>query len=577
MADLTFDAAIIGGGNKGLLLAMYLMKYGGMSVGVFERRHEVGGCLATEESAAPGFRGNTHAHMILAMYYLPMWRDFPEFWDYGCRWDQPLCSAGFAFQNNETALSIYSLKHDPLQERTAQQIARFSKKDADRWLKLAALERSREYWRCQADLIFNPAEFRTDPAILNRQMEMYPKLVEAGFAPDSLVLTASCKRMIEEWFESPEVQSCILRFAVTSVNDVNEPGGGYPAMGYASYLPLIGFTPGGTHMIAHAAHQMLVHMGCKFYTHSEVDKVIIENGTATGIRLTNGSQIKANKIVVSAGLTPRQLCFDLVGREYIDPMLTKRIELLEQKFGCVMMYTFAVHEAPGYKAEAFNPDIHDCEWLGMAPDADTNRIARQCMYLKLGKWPPFEDYVPTINCNSLADPSYAPPGKHIVQNEQLAPRADKHTEKEWLQIKERYADELIRIWQQYAPNMTWDNVIGVDTNSPYDNLRMKNMAPDGNTAGVDRNYWQVDANRPTPELANHRTPIKNLYATGGCWHLGASAGSSESYNCYKIIAKDLNLAKPWEEPGKKEPDSLVDELHKIERIVEDSAQPKESR
>ena len=43
MADLTFDAVIVGGGNKGLMLAMYLMKYAGMSVGIFERRHEIGG------------------------------------------------------------------------------------------------------------------------------------------------------------------------------------------------------------------------------------------------------------------------------------------------------------------------------------------------------------------------------------------------------------------------------------------------------------------------------------------------------------------------------------------------------
>ena len=37
--------------------------------------------------------------MILAMYYLPVWRDFPEFWEYGCRWDQSLCSAGFVFRD----------------------------------------------------------------------------------------------------------------------------------------------------------------------------------------------------------------------------------------------------------------------------------------------------------------------------------------------------------------------------------------------------------------------------------------------------------------------------------------------
>jgi len=43
MADTAFDAIIIGGGNKGLILGMYLARYGGMSVGIFEKRHEAGG------------------------------------------------------------------------------------------------------------------------------------------------------------------------------------------------------------------------------------------------------------------------------------------------------------------------------------------------------------------------------------------------------------------------------------------------------------------------------------------------------------------------------------------------------
>jgi hypothetical protein len=50
--------------------------------------------------------------------------------------------------------------------------------------------------------------------------------------------------------------------------------------------------------------------------------------------------------------------------------------------------------------------------------------------------------------------------------------------------------------------------------------------------------------------------------------VGSNAGSSESYNCYKIIAKDLGLAKPWEEAGKEEPDSLVEQV----RIVRKRAQ-----
>ena len=575
MPDETFDAVIVGGGTKGLQLAMYLIKYGGMSVGIFERRHELGGCLCTEEIAAPGFRGNDHANIVMPFYFVPLWRDFPDFWDYGAQWDQHLCAEGYVFRNNETCLAIYSEKHDPNQERTAKEIARFSEKDADKWLKLAALWHDDDYMRMQMDNIFLPAEFRVAPEVLARQVAIYPKLVAAGFDPDSQILATSSANAVQQWFESGELQSCILRAIVSYATDVNDSGYGPQMMGMAAIIPNIGFARGGTHQIAHAAHQILVQMGCKFFTHCEVDKVIIENGTARGIRLTDGSEIGARKLVVSAGLSPAQLCFDLIGREYIDDKLARRVELLDTSFGCLMWYTLALHEAPKYKAEAFNPDIHETMWLGLQPDSNPGHIIRECMWEKLRLFPPrdLEDYCPTVGCHSLVDPSYAPPGKHVAQSEQLAPPASRYTEREWLQIKKQYAEDLIAIWQQYAPNMTWDNVIGVDTNSPYDNFRMKNLMPNGTMAGIDRSPYQVEANRPTPELANHRTPIKNLYATGGCWWVGSNCGSTESYNCYRIIATDMGLGKPWEEPGKEEPDSLVQQLRTIIKRVQDSAVP----
>ena len=126
MADETFDVVIVGGGNKALFVAMYLQKYANMSIGIFERRHEIGGCLATEEIAAPGFRGNTHATIQLPFYYLPLWRDFPEFWDYGGQLEQHVCGAGGIFRNNQNCLAIYSEKYDMDQTRTAKEIARFS-------------------------------------------------------------------------------------------------------------------------------------------------------------------------------------------------------------------------------------------------------------------------------------------------------------------------------------------------------------------------------------------------------------------------------------------------------------------
>ncbi len=570
MADKSFDAVIVGGGNKALLLAMYLIKYGGMSVGIFERRHEIGGCCATEELAAPGFRGNTHANMILPWYYLPIFRDFPNFWEYGAQWDQHLSCDGMVFRDKEECLALYSHKHDPNQERSAAEIARFSQKDAETWLKVNELERSEEFMRVQVDAIFNPAEVRaTDPGIMERQVDVFSKILSLGINPDSAILKGSPHRVIEEWFESPEMQSTILRALVSFSVDVNESGHGATAMGMMLTLPFIGFNRGGTHMIAHAAHQVLTQMGCEFFLNQEVDKAIIENGKATGIRLSDGTEIEARKLVVST-LSPAQLMFDLIGREYVDSQAARRVEILKKNFGCLMWYTLAVHEAPRYKAEAFNPDIHDCGWLGMQPDSDPIHVVRKCQQAQMNQWPPLDDYGVVVGCHSLVDPSYAPEGKHTVYTEQLGHPVTQYSEKEWLEIRKRYTDELLTVWKDYAPNMTWDNVIGVDTNTPYDHCRMKNLLPDGTWAGVDRAAWQVEENRPTPELANHRTPIQNLYATGGAWHVGSNAGASESYNCYKIIAKDMDLGKPWEEGGNDEPASLVEQLKSLRKRIRDS-------
>ena len=568
MPDATFDAVIVGGGNKGLLLAMYLIKYGGMSVGIFERRHEIGGCLATEEISAPGFRGNTHANIILPWYYAPIYRDFPEFWDYGAQTDQYCVADGAVFRNNGTCLAIYSDKHDPIQERTAKELARFSQRDAETWLKLWGVWQTDEMQRVQMDAIFNPAEFRLAPQILERQMALFGVLVGAGFNVDGLILSASHLRVAREFFYSKEMQYCILRFVLSGAQDVTHPGVGAQTLSTATTMPTMSFARGGTHQIAHAAHQILVQNGCNFFTHAEVDKVIIENGTATGIRLTDGTEIGARKLVVST-LNPAQLCFDLIGREHIDERLARRVELLQTTFGCLMWYSFALHEPPKYEAAAFNPDINETFWLGLAEDAEPLHIARECHHNQMGVFPPLEDFCPTVWCHSLVDPAYAPPGKHVAQNEQLGPPAALHTEREWLEIKKRYAEDLITVWQKHAPNMTWDNIIGVDTNSPYDNLRMKNLGPNGTMALLDHIPHQNEANRPTPELADHRTPIKNLYATGGAWYVGANAGSSESYNCYKIIATDMGLGKPWEEPGKEDPDSLVQETRAVGKRMRD--------
>ena len=78
-----FDAVVVGGGNKGIVTALYLASYGGMSVGVFEGRHELGGAWASDDSPTLGFIGNSYCASVDDIYFLALIEDFPEFEEKG--------------------------------------------------------------------------------------------------------------------------------------------------------------------------------------------------------------------------------------------------------------------------------------------------------------------------------------------------------------------------------------------------------------------------------------------------------------------------------------------------------------
>lgn len=557
MPDASYDAIVIGGGAKGLTCAMYLQKYGGMKVGIFECRHEAGGGWATEESAAPGFLANTHATMIYAPHYLALERDFPEF--DGADLGQYPAGNSAIFLDQGNSLVTYGYGTDPTQEKTAKEIARFSEKDAELWLKVWSL---RDYlipvW---CELWHSPIK-----PLEEKLTELMPMIIalfeEYGIPLQPIDFMYSPLRSIQEWFESKELQCILMRMAISGGVDITQPGKTQP-LWQVFTRPYMCFNRGGTHQVAHACHKILIAEGAKIWTHREVEKVTIENGTATGIRLKDGTEVRARKLVVST-LSPRQLV-DLIGRENLSSKITRRVDLIETGHTTIAWYNWACHEAPKYTAAEFNPDVNQAMWVGLHFSNDPLTMARDTYWRKLGKMPPWEDLNVVVWGHSIADPRYAPPGKHIASHEQFMPPASALSEKEWLKLKRSHAEDTIKLWQMFAPNMTWDNIIGYSPDTPYDCCRLKNMAPDGTWSVIDNIPTQSGSFRPIPELSDHRTPVKNLYATGGAWPpYGGFAGIDSGYTCYRAIADDLDLGKPWEEQGKEEPDSLVECVKKHE-------------
>ncbi len=60
---------------------------------------------------------------------------------------------------------------------------------------------------------------------------------------------------------------------------------------------------GGAHSLAHAMYKVFTESGGKSFTKCKVNKILVKNGKAKGIRLSDGTEIEAKKLVLS-GASP---------------------------------------------------------------------------------------------------------------------------------------------------------------------------------------------------------------------------------------------------------------------------------
>ena len=119
----------MGGGNKGLIAAMYLAKYSGMEVGIFDEKHKLGSGWCAEECPAPGFIAHHCSHYhIPDTHRVPVYEDFPVWEKYGAEYVYASLTVGYVINEDDSWIGVYSKHIDPKQEKTTKLIARFQKK-----------------------------------------------------------------------------------------------------------------------------------------------------------------------------------------------------------------------------------------------------------------------------------------------------------------------------------------------------------------------------------------------------------------------------------------------------------------
>src|SRR4029453_1695246 len=131
-AMTTYDIVTVGSGHNGLVAAAYLAA-GGKKVLVLERNAWFGGGVVTRELTKPGFLHDQHsmAHIFIQANPLLKNDELGLKSKHGLKYAFPELPMMSVFEDG-TTLGLYRDR-----ERTCAEIAKFSKKDADAYRKLA--------------------------------------------------------------------------------------------------------------------------------------------------------------------------------------------------------------------------------------------------------------------------------------------------------------------------------------------------------------------------------------------------------------------------------------------------------
>ena len=542
MSDARYDAVVLGGGHHGTIIAPYLAR-AGMSVLVLERTAHLGGGACSSEGPAPGFTMNHCSHWT-RFYGHPAYRDF-DLYDEGLRYVFPDENEGMIFDDGSSLIGFSASgvvdaktgrqeRSDQNIERTTSQIARFSKHDAETYVEL--LEAYEQHWKAA----FRRHRFSAPPP-WGTPDPLEELLAVPGSRIEPVHQFMTVRQLAQDFFESPELQILFMRAATTSTGCFPDDVPGL--QGLIHCLPLtLSFEPaaiavGGSQAITDALVSAGTNLGVRYETSSEVDRIIVDDGRATGVELADGARISAELVVSDLGLG--QTVLRLLRDVELDGRLRRRIANVVYDRGQLLWANVALHEPPRFLAERDNPGVGSQPRLYWGPkDIDYLHLRYQPEIFTAG----FAEH-PYVLCSvdSLWDTTRAPEGMHVVGVEEFSAPRRRFSDGAWRAIRDRFTDNLLRKWASYAPNMTADNVIAMRVYTPADIERERLNLVQGGYSGGSTIASQLGRFRPIPDLTGYRVLLDNLYDCSANLHSGPGIGRGSSYNCYQEIARALRL------------------------------------
>jgi phytoene dehydrogenase-like protein len=522
----TRDVIIIGGGHNGLVTAFYLAKAGFKPL-VLERREQIGGAAITEEFS-PGFRCSTLSHSAGPL--LPEIVNDMQLARHGLKLVTPEIGVT-ALSPDGRALVLYTDS-----ARAAQEIAKFSPKDAERY---PVFQQSLE----KIGRVIGDALKLTPPNIDDPSRGDLWAMLQTGRALRKLGKKdmyrllrwgpMAVADLVAEFFDTELLRATIAARGIfgtamgpwsagsSLVLLIRAAGNPHPAG--ASF-----FAIGGTGAITQAMAAAAKEAGAEIRTSAEVREVGVKDGAATGVVLASGEEINAKAVISNAD--PRRTLLTLVDPTHLTPDFVMKLQNIRMP-GTVAKVNLALSALPKFTSlnadgAALRGRIH------IGPEIDyLERAFDESKYGNFSPHPYLEVTVP-----SLTDPSLAPGGKHVMSiYMQYAPFKLKNAD--WDNQRDALGEIVVKTLAEYAPNLP-SLVEDGQIITPKD-METTYGLTGGHIFHGELALDQFFTMRPLLDWARYSTPIQNLYLCGSGTHPGAGLTGGSGANAAREILKDL--------------------------------------
>ncbi len=528
-----YDVIVIGSGHNGLITACYLAK-ANYSVCVIERRDNIGGAVCTEtmfksKRFPSGFQIDVGSSVHIMIHQTGIIEEL-ELHHYGLDYIDMEPMMSYPVPGEKKVIHFFKDLN-----RTLDSIAKTAPEDVENYRDFV------DFWGNINQQVLRT--FMAPPNIKNIGESLAKNRIQNGslFKNGERLnglqqVFANYGKVVNDAFENTHLKTALIWFAAQSGPTPDHPATGNFA-GWQSMLHRSGakHPRGGSGMLTQALANCLRAHGGKIITNAAVASVIIKNKEATGVKTEEGEIFRASKVISNAHVQPTMM--KLVGREYLEPSLYKKVKNVKVGNGFGMAIRCAVEELPEYTSCPDDSLIHNGMQL-LAPSQD---YMNQAIGSYKQNRPPDKPAVLAMTFSAI-DPDMAPSGGHTLYGWAQWHPYELADGLNWDEIREKEAEKIYDVITDYAPNMK-DKLIDWYIQTPLDIERKHNM-PRGNVMHVEMSFDQMFMFRPLPKMSQYKTPIKNLYLSSASCHPGGGVFGAAGYNAAKVVLKDLRK-KRW--------------------------------